>query len=95
MQKDKILEVASELLAALRGGVSRGEAAVARELDCTKTYSSRNEKISHLVFLCEEIPRLIGQEKIELAKEYIDFVQGALWVMLPISLRAFRLMKMA
>lgn len=95
MHKEKILEIASEMLATLKGGVSHDEVLKAREVDEAKAHATKREKISHLMFMCEEVPRLIGQHNIERAKEYIDFVQGALWALFPISLRALRSIKTA
>lgn len=93
MQKEKILEVAFELMATLKGGVRAGDSLIAREAEVSKATLTQREKISHLVYLCEEIPRLVGQHNIERAKEYVDFVQGAMWILFPISLRALKSIK--
>ncbi len=93
MQRDAIVAVASEMLATLRSGIGVGEVLVARAIDTTRPTATRQEKVAHLLYMCEEIPKLVGQNKLQRAIEYVDFVQGAMWTLLPISLRALQSMK--
>ena len=57
------------------------EARVAYRLEPGRTFAEVNrlELLQHLLFMCEEIPRLLDQDKREKAMRWLGFAQGLAW----------------
>lgn len=49
-----------------------------------------DQRMSHLAWLCAEIPNLVSQGKLGKAQRWLGFIQGSLWVLGKATIDEFR-----
>jgi len=90
MTPEKVIEATRNMAAMVRSALETNQSITAHRVDSAKVNPTRFERLRHLFFMCDEIEKFVEEGEMYKAMRWLGFIQGMVWLMLPISIDALK-----